>query len=117
MSKKPKPVRELDQIRQSCADKLRSVKTGNAFTAILGCLLQQDWSTPRIEELRLSHDRCLLGRLEGEATFKSFQRAEVERIRKVDLIRNVHGIAKVAKLDGDEVGLLLGEIAGLKRVE
>lgn len=111
MTDQRKPIRELDQIRQSCADKVGSVETGDTFRAILGCLLQQDWSTPRIEELRLSHDRCLLGRLEGGATFKAFLGAEA------DLIRNVHGIAEVAELDGDEVGLLLGEIARLKRIE
>jgi len=50
----------------------------------------------------------LLARVEGKATFKGFLGAEA------DLIRNVHGIAEVAGLDGDEVGFLLGRIAGIK---
>lgn len=33
-----------------------------------------------------------------------------------DLIRNVHGIAKTAGLDGDELGYLLAAIAKIKRV-
>ena len=82
------------------------------FRAILGCLLKEDWTTPRIEELRLTHDRCLLARVAGEASFKStFLAAEA------DLIRNIHGVAKVAELDGDEIGFLLGEVARLKRME
>lgn len=103
-----KTIREPDQIRQDCARKLRSVETGGMFTAILGALLGEDWSTPKIEEMRITPDRCLLARVEGEATFKAFLGAEA------DLIRNVHGISEVAGLDGDEVGFLLGRIAEIK---
>lgn len=81
------------------------------FTAILACLLNEDWTTPKIEELRLTPDRCLLGRVVGDATFKTFLGAEA------DLIRNIHSVAKVAELDGDEVGYLVGEVARLKRIE
>ena len=103
-------LREPDDIRQDCARKLRSVETSGMFSAILGCLLGQDWSTPRIEELRITPDRCLLARVEGEVSFKAFMGAEA------DLIRNFHGIAEVAGLDGDEVGFLLGKIAEIKGI-
>jgi hypothetical protein len=33
------PIREPDQIRQSCARKLRAVQISDHFQAILGCLL------------------------------------------------------------------------------
>lgn len=105
------PVREPEQIRQDCARKLRSVETSSMFTAVLGCLLGEDWSTPHIEELQLTPDRCLLARVEGETSFKAFLGAEA------DLICNIHGLAKVAGLDGDEVGYLLGEVARLKRID
>jgi len=101
-------LREPEQIREDCARKLRSIETSGMFSAILGCLLGEDWSKPRIAELRISPDRCLLARVEGEATFKAFLGAEA------DLIRNVHGIAEVAGLDGDEIGYLLGKIAEIK---
>src|SRR5262249_19615162 len=52
-------LREPEQIRQDCARKLKQVQTSGMFTAILGCLLGEDWSTPRIEELLLTPDRCL----------------------------------------------------------
>ncbi|HUE75000.1 MAG TPA: hypothetical protein VMP01_29300 [Pirellulaceae bacterium] len=104
-------LREPDQIRRDCARKLRSVETSGMFTAILGCLLHEDWSEPKIEELRLTPDRCLLARVAGDASFKTFLGAEA------DLIRNIHGIAAAAGLDGDEVGFLVGEVARLKRIE
>jgi hypothetical protein len=91
------PIREPEQIRQDCVRKLRSVETSGFFTAILGCLLGEDWSTPRIAELRITSDRCLLSRLEGEPGFNGFLGAEA------DLIRNIHGIAEVAGLDGAEL--------------
>ena len=101
-------VREPEQIRRDCARKLRQVETGGMFIAILGSLPGEDWSSPRIEEMQITPDRCLLARVEGEATFKTFLGAEA------DLIRKVHGIAEVAGLDGDEVGYLLGRIAEIK---
>lgn len=103
-------LREPEQIRQDCARKLRSVETSGMFTAILGNLLGEDWSTPKIEEMRITPDRCLLARVEGESTFKVFLGAEA------DLIRNVHGVAEVAGLDGDELGCLLGRIAEIKGI-
>jgi len=102
------PIREPDEIRKDCARKLRSVEISGKFSAILGSLLGEDWSTPRIEELRITPDRCLLARVEGEASFKAFLGAEA------DLIRNIHGVAAVAELDGDEVGYLVGRVAEIK---
>jgi hypothetical protein len=56
-------------------------------------------------------DKCLLARTEDNVTHKLFLGAEQ------DLIRNVHGIAKTARLDGDELGYILAAIAKIKRVE
>lgn len=58
--------------------------------------LAKERTTPRIEELYLTPDHCLLARVDGEVTHKHFLGAEE------DLIRNIHGV------DGDEVGYLLG---------
>lgn len=103
-------LREPEQIRQDCAHKLRPIETSGMFSAILGCLLGEDWATPRIEQLIVT-DKCLLARTEGDVTHKLFLGAEA------DLIRNVHGIAKTAGLDGDELGYILAAIAKIKRVE
>jgi hypothetical protein len=55
-------IREPEQIRADYARKLRTVKTGSMFTDILGSLLGEDWSTPRIEEMHFATDRCLSSR-------------------------------------------------------
>jgi hypothetical protein len=103
-------IREPEQIRQDCAAKLRPIETSGMFTAILGCLLGEDWVEPRIEQLLLT-DNCLLARTENDVTHKLMLGAEE------DLIRNVHGIAKTAGLDGDELGYILAAIAKIKRIE
>ena len=36
---------------------------------------------------------------------------------ETDLIRNIHGVAKVAGLDGDELGYLLGKVAEARRID
>jgi hypothetical protein len=103
------PLREPDQIRQDCASKLRSVRVSDHIQAILGCLLGKDWTKPRLVVMVITPDRHLLGRCDGEAAFKAYL-GESE-----DLVRNIHGVAPVAELDGDEVGYLVAKVAGIKR--
>jgi hypothetical protein len=101
-------IREPDQIRQDCALKVKRVETNQSFQAILACLLGESWTKPRIVELRLTSERTLLARTEGESTFTHFTATES------DLIHSVHMIAKGAYLDGDELGYLLSEIVKIK---
>jgi len=105
------PLREPDQIRADYARKLKPIETGDMFTAMLAALLDEDWAMPKIEELFITPDRCILARPAGETTHKVFIGAEA------DLIRNIHGIAAVAGLDGDELGYLLGKVAEARRIE
>ena len=44
-----------------------------------------------------------------DASFKAFLGASE------DLIRNIHGVAPVAELDGDEIGYLVAKVAEIKR--
>ena len=46
---------------------------------------------------------------EGQPGFSAFLGASQ------DLLKNVHGVAEVAELDGDESGYLLGKVAEIKR--
>ena len=103
------PIREPDEIRRDCGRKLRAVKVSDHFQAILGCLLGEDWTTPRLVEMVLTPDGHLLGRCEGEPSFRAFLGAAD------DLLRNIHGVAPVAELDGDEIGFLVGKVAEIKR--
>lgn len=102
-------IREPDQIRQDCARKLRAVHVSEHFQAILGCLLGEDWTTPRLVEMVLTPDGHLLGRCEGEASSKAYLGAAD------DLVRNIHGVAEVAELDGDEVGYMVARGAATKK--
>lgn len=103
------PIRDPHQIRRDCVRKLRAVEVSDHFQAILGCLLGEDWTTPRLIEMVITPDCHLLGRCEGESAFKVFLGASE------DLIKNIHGVAPVAELDGDEIGFLVGKVAEIKR--
>jgi len=109
MNSKDIPIREPDQIRQDCARKLRAVRVSDHFQAILGCLLGEDWTTPRLIETVITPDGHDLGRCDGESSFKAFLGASE------DLIKNIHGVAPVAELDGDEIGFLVAKVAEIKR--
>lgn len=67
------PIREPDQIRQDCTHKLRAVQVSDHFQAILGCLLGEDWTTPRLVEMVIiTPDGHVLGRYDGESALKAF---------------------------------------------
>ncbi len=102
-------IREPEDIRSSCAHKLAGVEVSDHFRAILGCLLGEDWATPRLAEMVATPDGHLLGRCDGDAAFRAYLGAAA------DLLRNVHGVAAVAELDGDEIGYLVGKVAEIKR--
>ena len=102
------PIREPEDIRQDCVRKLRAIQISDHFQAILGCLLGEDWTTPRLAEMVITPDGHLIGRCDGESSYKAFLGASA------DLLKNIHGVAPVAGLDGDEVGYLLGMVAEIK---
>jgi hypothetical protein len=109
MSDQEPTIREPDQIRRDCAGKLRAVEVSEHFQAILGCLLNEDWTTPRLVEMAVTPDGALLGRCDGQPGFSTFLGAAA------DLIKNIHGVAPVAELDGDEIGFLVAKVAEIKR--
>lgn len=109
MSDQKPTLREPDQIRRDCVRKLHAVEVSEHFQAILGCLLNEDWTTPRLVEMAVTPDGHLLGRCDGEAAFKVFIGASA------DPIKNIHGVAPDAELDGDEIGVLVAKVAEIKR--
>jgi hypothetical protein len=46
------------QIRHDCARKLQPFKKSGTFTAILGSLLDEDWTTPNVENLRITREHA-----------------------------------------------------------
>jgi hypothetical protein len=63
----------------------------------------------RLVEMVITPDGHLLGLCEGEASFRAFLGAAD------DLLRNIHGVAPVAGLDGDEIGFPVAKVAEIKR--
>jgi hypothetical protein len=102
-------IREPGEIRHGCVRKLQGVRVSDRFRAILSCLLGEDWSTPRLVKIVVTPDAHLLGRCDGEASFKAFLGASE------DLLRNIHGVAAVAEIDGNELGYLVAKVAEIKR--
>ena len=72
-------------------------------------MLCEDWTTPRLVELVITPDGHILGRCDGQPSFSAFLGS------LDDLLRNLHGVAKVAEPDGDELGYLLAKVAEIKR--
>ena len=100
-------MRATKEIHRDCIQKLRAIETSAMFLAILASLLGEDWTTPNISELRITSDDRLFGRSAGEADFKAF------RFAKRGLVRSIHRLASAARLDCDELGYLLGKVAGI----
>jgi hypothetical protein len=67
-SQRKEVMRDPSEIRESCARKIEQVKLSDHFRAMLGCLLEQDWTTPRLVKMVLSSDGHLLGRADRQAT-------------------------------------------------
>jgi hypothetical protein len=102
-------LREPEGIRRGCARKLRAAQVSDHLQAILGCLLGEGWTTPRLLVMVITPDGALLGRCEGQPGLSTFLGTSE------DLLRNMHGVAPVAELDGDEIGFLVGNVAEVKR--
>lgn len=102
-------MRDPSDIREFCAKKISQVELSDHFRAILGCLLEQDWTTPRLVQMVRSPDGHLLGRANGQATEQGYLGTQDY------LTKNIHGLAPVAALDGDKVRYLVGAVAAIKR--
>jgi hypothetical protein len=99
-------IREPEQIRQDCARKLLVVVRGPRLRAVLGYFLNETWAVPSIANLRLTADDCVVALINGEHIVGGC---------RGELIRAIHSIARMAGLDGDELGYLLAQVAKIKR--
>ena len=104
------PIREPDRIRLDAGRKIWAVQVSGQFTAILACLLREKgWTTPELAELVATPDGMLLGRCKDEPDFRRFL-GSVD-----DLLRNIHGLAPFAELDGAKGGYLVARVAEIKQ--
>jgi hypothetical protein len=104
-------IREPEPIRQDCARKLLTVVRGPKLRAVLGYFLGEVWAMPKIADLRLTVGCRVVARLEGKPDFGT------DLLCRQALIRCVHSAARMAGLDGDELGYLLAQVAKIKREE
>jgi hypothetical protein len=76
-------LREPDQILADCAGKLKPIETGGLFTAIRAAQLDEDWTTPKIGELFITSDRCVLaptnGRVDPQTVYRGRGRPMASR--------------------------------------
>lgn len=101
----------LERHHQAVVSKLHPsrVRTSPRFTAILACLLDQEWTWPRIEQLTVTCDGFLLAMREGDVGFNDFIGGYAE------LVRNLEGIGEVAGLSEGELDFLVRRAAELRR--
>jgi hypothetical protein len=102
-------IREPEQIRRDCSEKLLRVIRGPKLRAVLGYFLGEVWAIPIIADLRLTSDGRLAAIIGGkDGSGVSFSGRD-------ELIRSIHSIAQAARLDGDELGYLLAQVAKIKK--
>jgi hypothetical protein len=103
-------VREPSQIRRQCAKKLERVETSPQFRAVVAYLLDENWTAPQIVDFWVDEQERLVAETSSQVVFEPFLHG------RTDLIENLHGLAKTAGLDGDEVGYLVGQVAEIRHV-
>jgi hypothetical protein len=76
-------TREPEQIHRDCSRKLRAVQVSPQFQAILGCLLGEDRTTPRLNEMEITPDGHIPVRYDGDVSFKAFLGASENLIKNI----------------------------------
>ena len=102
-------LRTAEQIRQSCAGKIRPVGVSSIYAAILAYLLDERCTDPPIEEMRITPEGSLLARAAPATFFGVFKSVETQ------LTQGIGRIADVAGLDNGQWGYLLTRLAETKR--
>jgi hypothetical protein len=99
---------EPENLRMGCARKLRDVPMSEQLQLILSSLLGVLWATPPLTEIVVMSNRTILGRYVGEISFSR------NLGNAAHLIREIHQVSSIAALSGDEIGYVLGQIAGIR---
>jgi hypothetical protein len=89
-------VRKLDPSR---------LRVSNKFHAMLGCLLEQEWTTPLLTAMCITSDGHVLGEKEGDVGFNLYLGAEA------DLERNIRGVCRAVGASETETGYLFNLVA------
>lgn len=93
----------MNRTRQAVIRKIQPIRTSGKFRAILGCLLGQTWTEPRIVALMVTSDGMLLASHEGDGGMMNDFMGPAG-----SLLDNLRGIAKVAGLSQAQTAYLIG---------
>ena len=99
-------IREPAQIGAACALKLDVAVPPGPLRGLVGCLCERNWG---FAEIAWANDGGLVARCPGELTFRHYLGP------KREVILQIHAAAQSARLDGDEIGHLLGRAALIRR--
>lgn len=93
------------RLRLSAVRKLEPIRTSGKFRAILAYLLDVTWTEPAITDLVITSDGGIVAQHEGDLGCNDFLGTET------DLMRNLDGISKLARLTKPEGQYLRNRIA------
>jgi hypothetical protein len=97
--------RTMNDVIASTKSKVEvEVKSGTwspKMCAILGCMMDKEWTQPKIAELCITSDGGFLARLEGDIGFNDFMGSAI------DLYNNLKLVADYSGLDNEERVYLL----------
>lgn len=103
------PMREPEELRQSCVAKLKVHQDGEQQTAVIAFLVGETWTEHGFVDLAIDWNGDVLGRRETESDYH-------EELCPFDcLVDYVKSRAVIGNLDGDEFGYLLGQTVAIKR--
>lgn len=91
-------------MRKQVASKLAVVAVSPKFKAILGALVGEAWTTPRLSAICELEDGGFLGMEEGDIGYNQFLGSAS------DLYRNLKGIGEVAELTAEEAKWLRAQV-------
>lgn len=103
----PRKTDKTCRLKEGLVHKLDPCRldVSSQFHAILACLLDQEWTTPKLTALCVLRDGHVLGEKEGDAGFNYFLCDEAE------LERNIRGVCRVVGATPEETGYLFNVLA------
>ena len=83
------------EIKETIIDKMSRLNTSGKMTAIIGCLLGQEWTEPVLDEIIVNKTE-VLGHLKGDCGYNDFIGATE------DFLVNVRGCVDAVKLTKEQ---------------
>ncbi len=98
-----------EQLRRSCVEKYEKIEIAKHIEAILGCLLQENWSTPVLIHMQINANNQIYGQCEGDSDHPTYL-GSVDEIVTILL-----SVARKAGLGQYEIRYLLEKMSEIPR--